>query len=181
MRLCPFHGIHPAFGCSVLPAPTHTSRTSNGAAGFALCTDRSVASPSTAFDTGFRPSPFTYQAATLLRGLLIATRTDSPGENRASPPWLECTARCTFPAGYSCSASRPSRTRTAREAYRCGWPRLARPSARVRRAGVSTSTRSARSGRSSLSGRSTIPITRMKASASELSVVAAACSRAGRY
>jgi hypothetical protein len=51
----------------------------------------------------------------------------------------------------------------------------------VRRAGVSTSTRSARSGRSRLSGRSTIPITRMKASASELSVVAAACSRAGRY
>jgi hypothetical protein len=47
----------------------------------------------------------------------------------------------------------------------------------VRRAGVSTSTRSARSGRSRLSGRSTIPITRMKASASELSVVAAACSR----
>ena len=48
---------------------------SNDAAGFASATDRSVASPNGAFDAGLRPGPFPDQAASLLPGLLTATRT----------------------------------------------------------------------------------------------------------
>src|SRR5436309_15710204 len=48
---------------------------SNDAAGFAHATDRSVASPIGAFDAGLRPGPFPDQAASLLPGLLAATRT----------------------------------------------------------------------------------------------------------
>ena len=48
---------------------------SNDAAGFASATDRSVASPNGAFDAGLRPDPFPDQTASLLPGLLAATRT----------------------------------------------------------------------------------------------------------
>src|SRR5438093_8698271 len=48
---------------------------SNDAAGFAHATDRSVASPIGACDAGLRPGPFPDQAASLLPGLLAATRT----------------------------------------------------------------------------------------------------------
>src|ERR1700749_4476431 len=48
---------------------------SNDAAGFTRVTARSVASPNGAFDAGLRPDPFPDQAASLLPGLLTATRT----------------------------------------------------------------------------------------------------------
>ena len=48
---------------------------SNDAAGFTRVTDRSVASPNGAFDAGLRPDPFPDRAASLLPGLLAATRT----------------------------------------------------------------------------------------------------------
>src|SRR4051812_47903598 len=48
---------------------------SNDAAGFASATDRSVAPPNGAFDAGLRPDPFPDRAASLLPGLLAATRT----------------------------------------------------------------------------------------------------------
>src|ERR1700760_4476820 len=48
---------------------------SNDAAGFTRVTDRSVASPNGAFDAGLRPAPFPDRAASLLPGLLAATRT----------------------------------------------------------------------------------------------------------
>jgi len=48
---------------------------SNDAAGFTRVTDRSVASPNGAFDAGLRPDPFPDRAASLLPGLLTATRT----------------------------------------------------------------------------------------------------------
>src|SRR5512132_2665771 len=48
---------------------------SNDAAGFALATDRSVASPIGACDAGLRPGPFPDQAASLLPGSLATTRT----------------------------------------------------------------------------------------------------------
>ena len=48
---------------------------SNDAAGFTRVTDRSVASPNGAFDAGLRPDPFPDPAASLLPGLLTATRT----------------------------------------------------------------------------------------------------------
>ena len=48
---------------------------SNDAAGFASATDRMIASPKGAFDAGLRPDPFPDQAASLLPGLLAATRT----------------------------------------------------------------------------------------------------------
>src|SRR4051812_44352220 len=48
---------------------------SNDAAGFASATDRSVAPPNGAFDAGLRPGPFPDRAASLLPGLLAATRT----------------------------------------------------------------------------------------------------------
>src|SRR4051794_14808147 len=41
-------------------------------------TDRSVAPPCRAFDTGLRPGPFPNRAASLLPGLLAATRTGLP-------------------------------------------------------------------------------------------------------
>src|SRR6476469_6454941 len=48
---------------------------SNDAAGFTRVTDRSVAPPNGAFDAGLRPDPFPDQTASLLPGLLAATRT----------------------------------------------------------------------------------------------------------
>src|SRR5215207_11685994 len=48
---------------------------STDAAGFAHATDRSVAPPNGAFDAGLRPGPFPDRAASLLPGLLAATRT----------------------------------------------------------------------------------------------------------
>src|ERR1700749_551848 len=48
---------------------------SNDAAGFTRVTARSVASPNGAFDAGLRPDPFPDRAASLLPGLLAATRT----------------------------------------------------------------------------------------------------------
>src|SRR6185369_13541934 len=51
---------------------------SNDAAGFTRVTDRSVASPNGAFDAGLRPDPFPDRAASLLPGLLAATRTGLP-------------------------------------------------------------------------------------------------------
>src|SRR3954452_22540976 len=51
---------------------------SNDAAGFASATDRSAASPHGAFDAGLRPGPFPDRAASLLPGLLAATRTGLP-------------------------------------------------------------------------------------------------------
>src|SRR6476659_8893614 len=51
---------------------------SNDAAGFTRVTDRSFASPNGAFDAGLRPDPFPDRAASLLPGLLAATRTGLP-------------------------------------------------------------------------------------------------------
>src|SRR5205085_8263134 len=51
---------------------------SNDAAGFASATDRSVAPPNGAFDAGLRPGPCPDRAASLLPGLLAATRTGLP-------------------------------------------------------------------------------------------------------
>src|SRR6476661_1913193 len=64
---------------------------SNDAAGFASATDRMIASPRGAFDAGLRPDPFPDQAASLLPGLLAATRTgltpasDDELQTRTSP------------------------------------------------------------------------------------------------
>jgi len=55
--------------------PTLTGRTHNDAAGFASCCGPSSCSPKRAFDTGLRPDPFPDRAASLLPGLLTATRT----------------------------------------------------------------------------------------------------------
>jgi hypothetical protein len=49
--------------------------TSNDAAGFALCCGPHRRSPIRAFDAGLRPRPFPEEAASLLPGLLAATRT----------------------------------------------------------------------------------------------------------
>ena len=50
----------------------------NGAAGFASCCRPLGCSPLGAFDTGLRPDPFPDQAASLLPGLLVVTRTGLP-------------------------------------------------------------------------------------------------------
>jgi len=47
----------------------------NGAAGFAWCYGPLGRSPKRAFDAGLRPDPFPDRAASLLPGLLAATRT----------------------------------------------------------------------------------------------------------
>jgi hypothetical protein len=50
-------------------------RHTNGAAGFALCCGPLGRSPRGAFDAGLQPGPFPGRAASLLPGLLAATRT----------------------------------------------------------------------------------------------------------
>src|SRR5664279_4675758 len=69
------HGLHRDYSGSAPSAPTLTGRTSNDAAGFASCCGPSSCSPKRAFDTGLRPGPFPTRAASLLPGLLTATRT----------------------------------------------------------------------------------------------------------
>ena len=69
------HGLHRDSSGSAPSAPTLTGRTSNDAAGFASCCGPSSCSPKRAFDTGLRPGPFPTRAASLLPGLLTATRT----------------------------------------------------------------------------------------------------------
>src|SRR5437764_12530276 len=64
-----FHGLHREPHGSALPQYLTTRQASPSA------TDRSVASPNGAFDAGLRPDPFPDQAASLLPGLLTATRT----------------------------------------------------------------------------------------------------------
>jgi hypothetical protein len=60
---------------SLLPPEDETS---NDAAGFALCYGPHRRSPMRAFDAGLRPRPFPGEAASLLPGLLAATRTGLP-------------------------------------------------------------------------------------------------------
>lgn len=69
------HGLHRAFSGSAPSAPTLTGRTSNDAAGFASCCGPTSCYPKRAFDTGLRPDQFPSRAASLLPGLLTATRT----------------------------------------------------------------------------------------------------------
>ena len=69
------HGLCPDFGSSALPAPAQTDGPLTTPQASHHATDRSVAPPSRAFDTGLRPDPFPDQAANLLPGLLTVTRT----------------------------------------------------------------------------------------------------------
>ena len=59
---------------SALPLPAQ-GRMSNDAAGFASCYGPHRRSPIRAFDAGLRPRPFPGETASLLPGLLAATRT----------------------------------------------------------------------------------------------------------
>ena len=71
-----FHGLHPDYGGSALPCPALTGRNGYDAAGFASCYGPHRRSPYyRAFDAGLRPGPFPDRAASLLPGLLAATRT----------------------------------------------------------------------------------------------------------
>lgn len=59
--------------------PTQRAGYPNDAAGFASCYGPHLRSPYyRAFDTGLRPDPFPDRAASLLPGLLAATRTGLP-------------------------------------------------------------------------------------------------------
>ena len=84
-------GLRRAFSGSAPSVPTLTGRTSNDAAGFASCCGPHSCSPKRALDTGLRPGPFPTRAASLLPGLLTATRTgltpasDDEHEQRKSP------------------------------------------------------------------------------------------------
>jgi hypothetical protein len=60
---------------SALPRPTPKGGLSNDAAGFASCYGPHYRSPIRAFDAGLRPRPFPDETASLLPGLLAATRT----------------------------------------------------------------------------------------------------------
>src|SRR5690606_19782010 len=86
---------------SALPRPTPSGGLSNDAAGFASCYGPHRRSPYRAFDAGLRPRPFPDKPASLLPGLLAATRTSTGKRRRAyeqDPP---------LPHGFtSCSAGR---------------------------------------------------------------------------
>ena len=70
-----FHGLRPEFPGSALsfPHPKTGPLTTRQASLDAA--DRTVAPPKGAFDAGLRPDPFPGRAASLLPGLLVATRT----------------------------------------------------------------------------------------------------------
>ena len=69
------HGLHRDSSGSAPSDPTLTGGDVNDAAGFASCCGPSSCSPKRAFDTGLRPGPFPTRDASLLPGLLTATRT----------------------------------------------------------------------------------------------------------
>src|SRR5713226_10584216 len=77
---------------SALPCPAR-GRMSNDAAGFASCYGPHRRSPIRASDAGLRPRQFPGEAASLLPGLLAATRTGLPpaGDdeltNTKKTPW----------------------------------------------------------------------------------------------
>ena len=73
-----FHGLRPDFGGSALPVPALAGETSNDAAGFASCYGPHRRSPLQGFDAGLRRRAFPPGAASLLPGLLAATRTGLP-------------------------------------------------------------------------------------------------------
>src|SRR6476661_8018629 len=103
---------------------------SNDAAGFTRVTDRSVASPNGAFDAGLRPDPFPDRAASLLPGLLAATRTGlSPaGDDElawiGSPQTITSNywahSRLVVPARVEGCLSRPLRSASRRRARSYG-------------------------------------------------------------
>jgi hypothetical protein len=70
-----FHGLHPDSAGSALPTPTPKGGPITTPQASLDATDRSVAPPTRALDAGLRPDPFPDQAASLLPGLLAATRT----------------------------------------------------------------------------------------------------------
>ena len=85
---------------SALPCPAQ-GRMSNDAAGFASCYGPHRRSPIRAFDAGLRPGPFPDRAASLLPGLLAATRTGlSPAgddELTNTKKYHDITSRCHLP------------------------------------------------------------------------------------
>ncbi len=70
-----FHGLHPEFPGSALPVPRPKAGPLTTRQASLDAADRTFASPKGAFDAGLRPGPFPDRAASLLPGLLVATRT----------------------------------------------------------------------------------------------------------
>src|SRR6266487_2885728 len=73
--LHPFHGLHPDDPGSAPPLPHPKAGGLTTRQASLNATDRSVASPNGAFDAGLRPDPLPDRVASLLPGLLAATRT----------------------------------------------------------------------------------------------------------
>lgn len=73
--LHPFRGLHPETRGSAPPLPRLRGGQNNDAAGFASCYGPLGRSPKWAFDAGLRPGLFLDQAASLLPGILVFTRT----------------------------------------------------------------------------------------------------------
>jgi hypothetical protein len=73
--LHPFHGLRRDGLGSALPSSRPKAGTLTARQASLDAADRSVAPPKGAFDAGLRPGPFPDQAASLLPGLLAATRT----------------------------------------------------------------------------------------------------------
>jgi hypothetical protein len=74
--LHPFHGLRRERRDSALPSPHPKGQAAITTRQASLdATDRSVAPPNGALDAGLRPGPFPDRAASLLPGLLAATRT----------------------------------------------------------------------------------------------------------
>jgi hypothetical protein len=109
-----FHGLHPEFGGSALPAPALAGETSNDAAGFASCYGPHRRSPCyRASDAGLRPGPFPGRAASLLPGLLAATRTGltPAGDDELTNSKIRCYITASPPAllgARTIEARRPS-------------------------------------------------------------------------
>src|ERR1022692_2770099 len=107
-----FHGLHPEFGGSALPAPPE-DETPHDAAGFASCYGPHLRSPChRASDAGLRPGPFPDRAASLLPGLLAATRTGLPpaGDDELTNSKIRCYITASPPILLGARKARASRS-----------------------------------------------------------------------
>jgi hypothetical protein len=104
--------------------------TSNGAAGFASCYGPHRRSPCRALDAGLRAGPFPDRAASLLPGLLAATRTGLPpaGDDELTNTKIHhgTTSRCHLPFCWAHERSRlgtrPASLRKSQEERSGWWP-----------------------------------------------------------
>ena len=105
-----FHGLRPEFERLGTPCSRPKTRPLTAPQASRHAMDRIVAPPTGAFDAGLRPGPFPGRAASLLPGLLAATRTGLPpaGDDELTNTKIHhgTTSRCHLPFCWTHESSR---------------------------------------------------------------------------